>query len=210
MNYEKLIEGPASVGALMQIPSEVIGFMKYIDEELKPKNIMEIGLHNGGTFYLWCYLAQPGGIKLGLDLPNGPWGTVRDRTEKEIQANKILFQTFAPNTYVLWENSRDPKAIEWVKNKLGDNKLDLLFIDADHTYAGVKLDYENYKPFVREGGIIAFHDIKDTETHKEMACTVHLLWEELKGEKKEFVDYSDTIVIGLPAKVWGGIGAVRV
>lgn len=35
---------------------------------------------------------------------------------------------------------------------------DLLFIDGDHRYAGVKSDIELFRPWVKSGGIIAFHD----------------------------------------------------
>ena len=35
---------------------------------------------------------------------------------------------------------------------------DLLIIDAGHTYADVELDHKAYGPYVRKGGIIAFHD----------------------------------------------------
>jgi predicted O-methyltransferase YrrM len=37
--------------------------------------------------------------------------------------------------------------------------LDFLFIDGDHSYEGVKKDFEIYSSLVRKGGIIAFHDI---------------------------------------------------
>jgi predicted O-methyltransferase YrrM len=36
---------------------------------------------------------------------------------------------------------------------------DFLFIDGDHTYDSVRKDWDNYSPMVREGGIIALHDI---------------------------------------------------
>jgi predicted O-methyltransferase YrrM len=35
---------------------------------------------------------------------------------------------------------------------------DLLVIDGDHSYAGVKADFENYSPFVRLGGFVIFDD----------------------------------------------------
>ncbi len=37
--------------------------------------------------------------------------------------------------------------------------VDVLFIDGDHTYEGVKKDFELYSSLVKVGGIIAFHDI---------------------------------------------------
>lgn len=44
---------------------------------------------------------------------------------------------------------------------------DLLFIDADHTYEGVKADHERYAPLVASGGIVAFHDASPKHTHRE-------------------------------------------
>ena len=41
---------------------------------------------------------------------------------------------------------------------LDQQKLDLLFIDGDHTYRSVLADWLIYKNFVAKGGIIAFHD----------------------------------------------------
>jgi len=38
------------------------------------------------------------------------------------------------------------------------NSLDLLFIDGDHSYEGVKADLEAYKRFLRPGSIVVFHD----------------------------------------------------
>jgi len=39
-----------------------------------------------------------------------------------------------------------------------DLKIDLLFIDADHSYKGVSDDWKNWSPFVKKGGVIVFHD----------------------------------------------------
>lgn len=36
--------------------------------------------------------------------------------------------------------------------------LDLLFIDGDHSYEGVKADWEAYKGFLKPGSIVIFHD----------------------------------------------------
>ena len=39
-----------------------------------------------------------------------------------------------------------------------DRKLDLLFIDGDHSYKGCKADAELWLPKLKPGGIVAFHD----------------------------------------------------
>jgi len=46
-----------------------------------------------------------------------------------------------------------------VKAALRERPVDFLFIDADHTYEGVRSDYRRYSRLVRPGGLIALHDI---------------------------------------------------
>ena len=41
-----------------------------------------------------------------------------------------------------------------------DQPIDLLFIDADHSYEAVRADWELWGPKVRPGGIIACHDCR--------------------------------------------------
>jgi predicted O-methyltransferase YrrM len=39
-----------------------------------------------------------------------------------------------------------------------DKPIDILFIDGDHSYEGVKRDWELFLPFVRPFGVVLFHD----------------------------------------------------
>jgi len=61
----------------------------------------------------------------------------------------------------------DSKEVKW------DKEIDVLLIDGDHSYEGVKADYEKYAPFVRKGGLILLHDV----THPK--CEVRKFWDEL-------------------------------
>jgi len=77
------------------------------------------------------------------------------------------------------------------KNIIWEKEIDVLFIDGDHSYEGVKADYERYEPFVKEGGLILFHDV---------------LWHH-KGVEKFFwesVDYPKTVLPLSPS----GLGVV--
>lgn len=42
-----------------------------------------------------------------------------------------------------------------------DIKIDLLFIDGDHSYEGVKTDFELYSKLITDNGIIVIHDTDD-------------------------------------------------
>jgi predicted O-methyltransferase YrrM len=60
-----------------------------------------------------------------------------------------------PASYeVIQKLSTDEAAMAAVKGQA----FDLLLIDGDHSYDGVKWDYENFGPLVRRGGIILFDD----------------------------------------------------
>lgn len=43
-----------------------------------------------------------------------------------------------------------------------DKQIDVLFIDADHSYEGCLDDWNNFSPFVKKGGWVVFHDCDDT------------------------------------------------
>ena len=66
-----------------------------------------------------------------------------------------------------------------------NNYFDLIFIDGDHNYNGVKNDYEISE---HSGKIFVFHDIASN------ACPgVVKFWNELKNNKSETYDFFEFI-----------------
>jgi len=57
-------------------------------------------------------------------------------------------------------NSQSPKTFRDLKIALHGKKIDLRFIDGDHSFGGVSKIFGDYTPFVRRGGLIAFHDFQ--------------------------------------------------
>ena len=49
-------------------------------------------------------------------------------------------------------------------NEFSDGSLDVVFVDADHSYAGCKADIEAWYPKMVSGGIFCGHDYLDTKT----------------------------------------------
>lgn len=183
----------ASDIGMLQVPDEIREFCAFLrDQDLN--HVMEIGSHRGGTFFLLCRLAR--GKKIALDLPGGSFGGL-DRANAE--ARNLAMEKWAPQVLPLSGDSLDLKTRDQVAHALGADRLDLLFIDGNHTYEGVKADYELYKPFVRPGGYIAFHDIVDSAQHRSVGCFVAKLWNELSGDKIEFNAGHE----------WAGIGVIR-
>lgn len=142
------------------------------------RDFMEIGTDQGGTFLVWSRISGQKGLKISVDLANGPWGVRFD-----VEKRNAKLRTLGDDVHILDGSSHSEDMYYRVKSILGDRKLDFLFIDGDHSYLGVKLDYVMYKEFVKPGGWIGFHDIKDCEFHRRENCYVNLLWDELRGEK---------------------------
>jgi autotransporter strand-loop-strand O-heptosyltransferase len=191
---ERVIQESYNLG-MVQNHKEIFEASKFF-KSLKVKNFMEIGTDQGGTFAIWSKLSEDG-IRISVDLPHGQFG----RADYDEYKRDEYLISLGSNVYMFWGSSHDDKMLKDVEDIIGEELLDFLFIDGDHTYEGVKDDYEMYKHLVRPGGWIGFHDIKNTEFHTNANCRVDLLWSELEGEKIEFLDNSSE---------YGGIGFIRV
>lgn len=117
----------------------------------------------------------------------------------------LLFKRFAlggQRVELLRADSHDPRTLERVRSLLRGRSVDFLFIDGDHSYEGVKRDYEMYSGLVKEGGIIAFHDI--VRHPPETGCEVHRFWNEIKNRYKYIEIVRDW------GQGWAGIGVLYV
>jgi predicted O-methyltransferase YrrM len=148
-----------------QVHCEFLALLKkYVD--LQPKNVLEIGVYEGGTLWYWLNYAVPGAKIWGIDHGEGniplwnSWNTVPG----------VEF-------HFCKGDSQDPTTYEQISSE----KFDFIFIDAEHDYASVKRDFEIYSPLLNEGGILAFHDISNTMIE---IVTVYVLWKELVDSGK--------------------------
>ena len=184
---EKLYDRANKTFGSMQAREETVQLMDMLSKE-KIKNFMEIGIADGMTFYLWSAIANDPSLKIGIDFPNGGWGINRSYTEMAAVKQRLL--SIGEDVNIFFGDSHAGHVKEWAEKTVGDKKLDFLFIDGDHSYEGVKQDYDFYSKFVKSSGLVALHDIKNTKLHEKAGCFVWKLWEELKGEKTEFIDNS--------------------
>ncbi len=166
---------------------------------LKPRRVLEVGTARGGTLYLWTQAATDDATIVSVDLPGGRFGGGYP------ECRTPLYEAFArsqQNLHLLRADSHAPQTLEQVRQIFADQPVDLLFIDANHTYKGVKTDFIQYSPLVRSCGLIAFHDIRPSP---DPDTQVERLWTQLRSryDVEEFV-YPDDIGRKL------GIGLLRV
>lgn len=184
------------IGAL-QKPIELSRFLDLI-QGMDLKTVVEIGTAKGGVFYALCQSATAKAKVVSIDLPGGAFGG--GYSEEDLER----YNSFGKEKQILSfirDDSHKPEVKKELEKLLKKDSIDLLFIDGDHTYEGVKKDFEMYAPLVKEGGLIAFHDICFHPHFPD--CRVDKFWNEIKSqfEHWEYIDPQDD--------TWGGIGVVR-
>jgi len=178
----------------LQIRQELRQLVELVAER-RPRNVLEIGTAHGGTLFLWCQFADPRAKIVSLDLPDGAFGG--GYSWKKI----LMYKAFAKPSQdlrLLRGDSHSKEMIERVEHIFPEG-IDFLFIDGDHTYEGVKRDFEIYSPLVRNG-FIAFHDI--VPHAPERNCGVDRLWLELRRE------YPHREIVDNWQQGWAGIGVL--
>ena len=91
----------------------------------------------------------------------------------------------------------------------------MLYLDGDHSYEGIKNNFELFTPLVKPGGIIVFHDIvPDFKTRFGIETTSYIggvpqFWQELEAVPttvEELVEDSAQDGYGIGILHWREIG----
>ena len=161
----------------VQKRSEIINLVEHVSD-LKPAYVLEIGTYNGGTLFMWANITKRKVVTCDLRNPKH-----RSELYKKFPSTKSDCKVVT-----LEGDSHDLSFRDKVYSEFNGEKLDFLFIDGDHTEKGVEADFNNYKDLVREGGIIAFHDILQNQPVE--GNQVYYFWQRIKNNYKyeEFVD----------------------
>jgi len=177
----------------VQARYEILELLTILDK-IKPKSILEIGTAKGGTLFLFTRIASEDACIVSIDMPGGRFGGGYPRWKIP------LYKSFAlpgQAIHLIRADSHNQMTLEKAKAILGDEGADFLFIDGDHTYDGVKKDFEMYSTLVKKNGIIAFHDICFAPSRPGVEVNVY--WNEIKSdyEHKEIVDEWNDVLTGI-------------
>jgi len=197
---------------------EILALQELLRYE-KISRILEIGTWSGGTALLWAQMVSRynGGIVYCCDL-SFDYGVFINPLLGIKYGPKQLYADTPWEKYVkeLKGDSHDPVFVERVKREI-NTSVDMLFIDGDHSYEGVKADFENFSSLVKLGGYIVFHDILDRDEDPgdpiRPNVRVSLLWNELKKQYRwwEFIDNNEYYCYEtlLPSNCMG-IGVIKI
>ena len=154
-------EQPAIVHAntgglrIWQYPNQFSKYLMFI-KQFRASSYIEIGCRWGGTFIFTTEFLKR-------------FGTVTESVAVDIFDSPVAdYCALNPETKFLKMNSTGPEFKEFISTRV----FDIVFIDGDHSYSGVKADFETTR---NSGKIFVFHDISSD------ACPgVVQFWNELK------------------------------
>jgi predicted O-methyltransferase YrrM len=185
--------------AASQRLDEIIPFLERV-AALAPRAVCEVGTSAGGTLYLLTRGAADDAVIVSVDLDVPAYlAAARSRLARASQ-----------QVVSVRGDSHAPETLEHVRAALSCRPLDVLFIDGDHSYDGVRRDWELYAPLVRPGGVVGLHDVhEDYATSREtpgssVSGDVPRFWRELRQRHR-----TDEL-IGDPHQDGYGIGVVYV
>jgi len=137
-------------------------------------SFVEIGVLKGGNFVLTGHLLN---TLIGVGVDNGSY-----RLQDEFDAKHSVAALMPRFPYKILLGDSHATQIRETVVSIRDN-FDLIYIDGDHSYKGVKQDFDIYAPLANENGVIVFHDIVNIKTG------VPKFWEEVKSRRKhlEFI-----------------------
>ena len=162
---------------LQQIPDEYVNLLKFFRNK-KITSYLELGVGNGGSFFTDSLFIGSQCKKFHAVDNIGYAHTHIKQTEEKIMKKVDMLKSLIPSSEVKFYNGTTDDFFE--KN---DEKYDCIFIDADHSYEGVKKDYVNALKSINKNGVLIFHDIGNNSTG------VAKLWHEIKSKAKDTEEY---------------------
>ena len=119
-------------------------------KKIQPQTILEIGTFKGATTWHLYENAPPDATIYTLDLPDDE--VPGDVTDVQLAANKR--RPFLPSSNRVRQILIDSKKWDGVL----DRKVQFAFIDADHSYEGIRNDTEKTLPLLDSYACICWHD----------------------------------------------------
>jgi predicted O-methyltransferase YrrM len=173
INGHRLLDARATVGPARAIQrrEELLELLECV-RKLRPRRVCEIGTASGGTLYFLTRAAHESALIVSIDIATPPY-TRFTRSKLARTKQRVIS---------LEGDSHATETMERLLALLDGEPLDFLFVDGDHSYDGVKRDFELYGPLVRPGGLIALHDINPDSGNPAgpISGDVPRVWAELR------------------------------
>ncbi len=145
---------------------------------LRPRMIVELGVHRGFSYAVFCQAVQ----RLHLATRCFAIDTWRGDEQAGFYGEDVYDAVCSHNRRYNSFSRLIRSEFSDACGEFADGSIDLLHIDGCHRYEAVRRDFEAWLPKLSDRGVILFHDIAEfTE-----GFGVHRLWEELRTRYPSF------------------------
>lgn len=162
----------------MQVTRELASFIGNVAAK-SPKRVLEIGTARGGTLLLLCRFAADDATIVSVDLPFGRNGGGYPSWKQGFYRR---FAKAGQSLHLVRGNSHSPDTLMQVQSIFRGEPIDVIFIDADHSYEGVKADFFSYGALAASDGMIALHDV--LPNLNDPSIDVNRFWHELESDQR--------------------------
>lgn len=157
---------------LQQLPAEFAQFLQFL-KKLESKSYLEIGVGHGGSFLLSTLFQTKLEMAHCVDNCAQNFGPEYENQQQSIKNKIEILKSIKKIDNIQFFNMSSEDF--FINNK---NNYDVIFIDGDHSYEGVKKDFDQALKIINDNGYIIFHDISGNEQG------ITKIWDELEPEKK--------------------------
>lgn len=160
--------------AVISMPIRQAAYMFGLVRQMKARKVVEIGRYKGGSTLLIAAAMNGEGNFWSIDLGDKE---ARLRSSDSRSFDEQIADACARLGLQVSLLVGDSRTIE-----VDTAEVDLVFIDGDHSYEGVKSDFERFGKRVRIRGAVLFDDAFDEEIFRTHSDTVGRLVEEIVAE----------------------------
>ena len=153
-------------------------FAYWLVAALKPKTLVELGTHGGGSYFSFCQSV----VDNKLDTKTYAIDTWTGEKQAGFYSESLFKKVMDFNIEHFDNFSTLMKmTFDEALNEFDDDSVDLLHIDGFHSYEAVSNDYRSWYPKLSKEAIVLFHD-----THEiKPGFGVHQFWDELKKDHRD-------------------------
>jgi predicted O-methyltransferase YrrM len=125
---------------------------------MKKKQLVEIGVWHGVTTKLIRSVMAEDGTLFAVDpFPRGRFYISFQQCIAHSEVEAVL------RGYVKWIRFSGAEALQTAQTA-GLHEVDFIFVDGDHSFNGLRQDWELWAPLIMGGGVVALHDSCPTPT----------------------------------------------
>ncbi|SEO30742.1 Glycosyltransferase, GT2 family [Pseudorhodobacter antarcticus] len=153
-------------------------FAMWLVKVLRPRRIVELGTHNGFSYFSMCQSVKEAGLPTECFAVDTWTGDEHAGAYSEVVFDSVRIENRKYASFSTLLRKTFDEALDDIK----DGSVDLLHVDGRHFYDDVKHDFESWVPKLSDRAVVLFHDT----VVQERGFGVYKYWAEISEKYPSF------------------------